>query len=40
MPSPWLNGALTSVFGAEKGVLRSLDFPFGVSILLIGRRPA
>jgi len=40
MPSPWLNGALTSVFGAEKGVLRTLDFPFGVSILLIGRRPA
>lgn len=40
LPAPWLNRALNAVFGAEAGPLRHLDLPFGVSILLIGRRPA
>jgi SAM-dependent methyltransferase len=40
MPAPWLNRALTGLFGAEKALLRAMDFPFGVSILLIAQRPA
>jgi len=40
LPAPWLNRTLRAVFGAEMGPLRFLDFPLGVSILLIGRRPA
>jgi SAM-dependent methyltransferase len=39
IPAAPLNGLLTSVFAAERGWLRSADFPFGVSILLTARRP-
>jgi SAM-dependent methyltransferase len=40
LPAPWLNRTLAAVFGAERDLLRAADFPFGVSILLIARRPA
>jgi SAM-dependent methyltransferase len=40
MPSPPLNRALHTLFAAETGLLRSFNLPFGVSILLIARRPA
>ena len=39
MPSPALNGVLKAVFGLERGLLAAGDLPFGVSILLIARRP-
>lgn len=37
---PWtpVNRTLHAVFAAEKRLLRGLNFPFGVSILLIGQR--
>jgi SAM-dependent methyltransferase len=38
-PAP-VNRLLTGVFGAELGWLRRASLPFGVSILLIARRPA
>lgn len=39
-PSPAANAMLKSVFGLEKPLLRGLDLPFGVSILLTARKPA
>jgi SAM-dependent methyltransferase len=35
----WSNGVLGRVFGAEAGILRCIDFPIGVSLLCIARRP-
>jgi SAM-dependent methyltransferase len=34
----FLNGALGKLFGAESGLLRYLNFPFGVSIICVARR--
>jgi SAM-dependent methyltransferase len=34
----FLNGALGKLLGAESGVLRYLNFPFGVSIICVARR--
>jgi SAM-dependent methyltransferase len=39
MPSPAMNGLLAGVFGAELGWLKHASLPFGVSIVLIARRP-
>lgn len=39
MPSPWLNGVLTSIFRMERGWLAHADLPFGMSILLAARKP-
>jgi len=39
MPSAAVNGLLAGVFGSELGWLRRASFPFGVSIVLIARRP-
>ena len=39
MPPRALNAALKSVFGLERGLLKAMDLPFGVSILLTARRP-
>jgi SAM-dependent methyltransferase len=39
MPGPALNRALHTVFAAEKPILRGVDLPFGVSILVIAQRP-
>jgi len=38
-PAP-LNGLLRWIFAAERHVLRRLDIPFGVSILVVAERPA
>lgn len=38
-PAP-VNGALASLFGAERHWLRRASLPFGVSIVVIARRPA
>jgi SAM-dependent methyltransferase len=40
MPPAPLNGLLHGIFAAEAGLLRITDLPFGVSILLIARKPA
>jgi len=40
MPGKTLNGVLRNVFGLERGLLKGLDLPFGVSILLVAQRPA
>lgn len=40
VPAPAINAALTRLFAAEAGLLRAVDLPFGVSILLIAERPA
>lgn len=40
MPSTGLNAILRRVFALERGLLGVLDLPFGVSILLVARRPA
>jgi len=37
-PNPAVNGILHRIFSAEKTILRFLDFPFGVSILLIAQK--
>jgi SAM-dependent methyltransferase len=34
----FLNGVLGKLLGAESGLLRYLDFPFGVSIICVARR--
>lgn len=34
----FLNGALGKLFGAERGLLRFINFPFGVSIICVARR--
>jgi SAM-dependent methyltransferase len=34
----WANGTLTAIFQAEKGFLRRINFPFGVSILCIAEK--
>jgi hypothetical protein len=39
MPSEGVNRLLTGVFSAEAGVLKRADLPFGLSILLVARRP-
>jgi SAM-dependent methyltransferase len=39
MPPGPLNAALRGLFMAEKPLLRAMDLPFGVSILLIAQRP-
>jgi SAM-dependent methyltransferase len=38
MPNPVANRALTAIFSSEAACLGALDFPFGVSILAVGRR--
>lgn len=38
-PAP-INGFLRAVFATEAGLLAATDLPFGVSILLIARKPA
>jgi hypothetical protein len=40
MPAGPVNGLLTGLFGAELAWLRHASLPFGVSIVLIARRPA
>ena len=40
LPSPGTNTLLRQVFTLEKPLLRGLDLPFGVSILLTAQRPA
>ena len=40
LPPPALNSLLRGLFAAEASILRALDLPFGVSILLIAERPA
>jgi SAM-dependent methyltransferase len=37
-PNPAVNGILYRIFSAEKTILRSLNLPFGVSILLIAEK--
>lgn len=39
MPPAPLNAVLRGLFAAEKALLRTVDLPFGVSILLIAQRP-
>ena len=39
MPSPRVNRLLQTVFAAEAPLLRKLDLPFGVSILVVAERP-
>jgi hypothetical protein len=38
LPPPALNSGLRSLFASEKRLLRAMDLPFGVSILVIGER--
>ncbi len=40
MPGRGLNAILREVFAIETGLLGAMDLPFGVSILLVARRPA
>lgn len=40
MPSPWLNRLLYKIFASERHWLGKGVFPFGVSIVLLARRPA
>lgn len=37
---PALNGVLTRIFAAERFILRSASFPFGVSVMAIAHKPA
>lgn len=39
LPSPPVNRALDAIFGSEAALLRAIDLPAGVSILLIAERP-
>ncbi|MBI4590969.1 MAG: class I SAM-dependent methyltransferase [Candidatus Rokubacteria bacterium] len=39
-PAPWLNALLTRLFSLEAGLLRWINLPFGVSVLLVARRPS
>jgi SAM-dependent methyltransferase len=39
-PAPWLNALLARVFSWEAGLLRWADLPFGVSLLMVARRPS
>lgn len=39
-PAPLLNALLTRVFSLEGALLRWTNFPFGISVLLVARRPA
>jgi SAM-dependent methyltransferase len=36
-PSPWLNGLLKGVFGAERHLVGNIPLPVGVSLLAVGR---
>jgi SAM-dependent methyltransferase len=36
---PFLNGLLEKTFSAERRFLRTIDFPFGVSLLCIAKKP-
>jgi SAM-dependent methyltransferase len=36
--SPWLNSVLTRLLAAEKYILRRFTFPFGVTLICIGRK--
>jgi SAM-dependent methyltransferase len=40
MPPPALNDLLRRLFAAEASILKAMDLPFGVSILLIAEQPA
>lgn len=40
VPSPWLNRLLYRIFASERHWLGKGVFPFGVSIVLLARRPA
>lgn len=40
MPPAWMNAILRRMFGVERLVLRGLDLPFGVSILVVAERRA
>jgi len=35
----WSNGLLQAIFAAEQPLLRHMNFPFGVSILCVARKP-
>jgi SAM-dependent methyltransferase len=35
----WSNGLLAAIFSAERPLLRHVNFPFGVSLLCIARKP-
>jgi SAM-dependent methyltransferase len=39
LPPAAVNAVLKGVFGAERTLLRAMDLPFGVSILLVAQRP-
>jgi SAM-dependent methyltransferase len=39
MPSPLVNGFLKHAFAAERPLLRRMDLPFGVSLLVIAQKP-
>ena len=39
MPSPLINNFLATVFSAERLFLPAISFPFGVSLVLVARRP-
>lgn len=39
MPPPWLNRLLCRIFASERRWLGRIVFPFGVSIVLLARRP-
>ena len=38
-PAPWLNRALAAVFAAERFIVPQWRLPFGVALLVVGRRP-
>ncbi|MEM9682781.1 MAG: class I SAM-dependent methyltransferase [Pseudomonadota bacterium] len=39
VPGPAMNSALTRIFSSEASFLGSVSFPFGLSILVVARRP-
>jgi SAM-dependent methyltransferase len=39
LPRPWVNRILSIIFSSERFFLRNFAFPFGLSILVVGRRP-
>jgi 2-polyprenyl-3-methyl-5-hydroxy-6-metoxy-1,4-benzoquinol methylase len=40
MPSPGMNNLLIRAFGTEAGLLKTMSLPVGVSLLVIGQKPA
>src|SRR5438093_1167564 len=39
-PPPVVNGMLAAVYGLEAGLLRYTSLPFGLSVLVVARKPA